>query len=497
MNAVMGPYIFLIGASIACLVAWGRVRLQFWISCIGNIALLASALNLFRSVYQNGPQSIQLGNWPAPFGITFAVDLFSSMMLIVAAILSLVTLCFSVHSISEQHKRMGFYFLTNVMLLGVCAAFSTGDLFNLYVCFELLLLASFVLLSLGKTKQQLEASLKYVVINFLGSICFLMALALIYGTMGSLNMAHLSLIVQDAPIDGVELAAAFLLMVAFSIKASLFPLFSWLPASYHTPPTIVTAFFAGLLTKVGAYSLIKVFTLVFPLNKLPEIAWVLWVMAILTMVIGVLGAVSKFTMKKILSVHIISQVGYIILGLALFTPKAIGAAVFYMIHNIFAKTNLFLISGITERYLGTDDLSRTGGLFKLAPFLAFLFLISSLALAGIPPLSGFFAKLFIAQAAVDLEDWLSLLAIFGVSVLTLFSMIKIWNEAFWKKAEGPFREMAWKESVSWYSPVVLLATILLLMGVYSAELYDLCYEAGSQLFYPESYLRAVLGEPAP
>lgn len=228
MNSVVGPYIFLVGTSLACLVCWGRVRLQVWLSFAGATGLLISSLNLFRNIYQNGPVALQMGNWPAPYGITFAIDIFSSIMLIVAAVLALVTFSFSIYGISQQHKEKGFYFLSNVMLFGVCAAFSTGDLFNLYVCFELLLIASFVLLSLGRTKDQLEASIKYVLINFLGSIFFLVALALIYGTLGSLNMAHLSLVVQDAPIEGVELAAAFLLMVAFSIKAGLFPLFSWL-----------------------------------------------------------------------------------------------------------------------------------------------------------------------------------------------------------------------------------------------------------------------------
>jgi multicomponent Na+:H+ antiporter subunit D len=289
-------------------------------------------------------------------------------------------------------------------------------------------------------------------------------------------------------------------MVAFGIKAAIFPLFFWLPASYHTPPIAVSAIFAGLLTKVGVYALIRVFTLIF-IQDIDFTHTVLLVIAGFTMLTGVLGAASQNEMRKILSFHIISQIGYMIMGLALFSPLAIAGAIFYIIHHIIVKTNLFLVSGVVDKMKGSFDLKKIGGLYKYYPLLGLLFLIPALSLAGIPPLSGFWAKFVIIKAGLEIEQALIVIVALLVGILTLFSMTKIWNEVFWKddpkgnenKIIDSFSAITLSKKVLMLSPIILLALITIVIGFNAEPFFNFANNAASQLLNPSEYISKVLG----
>ncbi len=305
----------------------GAVSLLFWRSrpmqrftaVAGNIALLGVALWLLVSVLREDYVVIQMGAWPAPYGITLVADMLSAILIVLTGIMGLALSVYSLASTGPGHERFGYYPLMHLLLAGVAGAFLTGDIFNLYVWFEVMLVASFALLILGGEKAQMEGAVKYVTLNLLASVIFLTAVGLLYGMVGTLNMADAAQRLAITEHSGMVEVLAVMFMVAFGIKAAAFPLFFWLPASYHTPPVAVSALFAALLTKVGVYALFRMFTLMFDqtLGYLQDI--LLW-SAALTMVTGVLGAAAQYEFRRILSFHIVSQIGYMILGLALYTP---------------------------------------------------------------------------------------------------------------------------------------------------------------------------------
>jgi len=290
---------------------------------------------------------------------------------------------------------------------------------------------------------------------------------------------------------------AMLFLVAFGTKAAVFPLFFWLPASYHTPPVAVSAIFAGLLTKVGVYALIRVFTLVF-VQDTGFTHRLILVLAGLTMVTGVLGAMAQNDFRRILSFHIISQIGYMIMGLGLFAPAAIAASVFYVVHHIIVKTNLFLISGITERLGASHSLKRLGGFYDARPVLGLLFLIPALSLAGLPPLSGFYAKFALIVAGLRAESYAIVAAALVVSLLTLISMTKIWAEVFWKPApeaevDNGGEAIAGRGMAALWAPVAALALMTVCIGLFPEPVYRICERAAGQLSDPSAYIEAVLG----
>jgi multicomponent Na+:H+ antiporter subunit D len=414
---------------------------------------------------------------------------------------------YSLASMDPGRESHGYYPLFHILLMGVSGAFLTGDIFNLYVWFEVMLIASFVLMALGGERAQMEGALKYVTLNLVSSALFLASVGILYGEAGTLNMADLAVTLRETGHTALVDTLAMLFLVAFGIKAAIFPLFFWLPASYHTPPAAVSAIFSGLLTKVGVYALIRIFTLLFVQNVEFTHTLIL-VLAALTMVFGVLGAVVQNEFRRILSFHIVSQIGYMIMGLGLFTLNAVAGSVFYIVHHIIVKTNLFLVSGVTRRLAGTYELKKLGGLYFLYPGVAVLFLIPALSLAGIPPLSGFFAKLSLVRAGLETEQYWIVAAALGVSLLTLFSMIKIWNEAFWKadpKASietpapepgGPVVEGVGGNLWGTLAPISLLALITVGIGLAAQPVFDLALGAAEQLMDPEIYILAVLGERA-
>lgn len=489
------------------LLFWRSRPMQRFLAVAGNLALLVASVWLFAATLSEGYITMQMGSWPAPFGITLIADVLSAVMILMTGIIGLAMGIYSLAATGHGHEKFGYYPLMHLLLAGVAGAFLTGDLFNLYVWFEVMLVASFALLILGGERAQMEGAIKYVTLNLLASVIFLSAVGLLYGTVGTLNMADIALRIDMVEHAGMVEVLAVMFMVAFGIKAAAFPLFFWLPASYHTPPVAVSALFAGLLTKVGVYALFRVFTLIFDqsMGYLQDI--MLWG-AVLTMVTGVLGAAAQYEFRRILSFHIVSQIGYMILGLALYTPLAIAGGVFAIMHNIVVKTNLFLISGITHRLQGTYQLKKMGGLYKERPWLAVAFFISAFSLAGVPPLSGFFAKFVIVRAGIEAEAYVVTGIALAVGLMTLYSMVKIWNEVFWKglpeenlvpvsaAPSGDDGRLIKPSLWMMYLPVVVLALFSLLIGIFAEPIMLVMNTIGDQLFEPDGYIEAVLGVAA-
>lgn len=479
--------------AILCLFAWQHIALQRWLSVTGTVSLLVVGLILLHIVYRDGIQAVQIGNWAAPFGITVVVDLFSAIMVSITGLMGLLVVIYSLGSIDVERQRFGYYPLFCTLLMGVSGAFITGDLFNLYVWFEVLLISSFVLMALGGERRQLAGAIQYVVMNLISSSIFLAALGIVYSVTGTLNMADLALQIQQVQQPGMVTILAIMFLVAFGIKAAIFPLFFWLPASYDTPPIAVTAIFAALLTKVGVYALVRIFTLIF-VHEMDGLRDVMLVLAGLTMVVGVFGAASEYEFRRVLSFHIVSQIGYMLMGLALFTPLALAGTLYFLLHNILAKTNLFLIGGVAQRLLGSYELKKMGGLYKSYPLLGMLFLIPALSLAGIPPLSGFWGKLLLVRAGLEIEQYLLVGVSLFVSIWTTYSMLKLWSEAFLKdppQADSPTPQLR-QVGITLLLPIMLLSLLTVLMGIFAEPVVALTQKAANQLMNPSDYIQAVL-----
>lgn len=423
----------LLSAGLA-LVVGPRPRLQQLISLVTMITVLIAGITLAISA-NTAPVVLDVGSWSAPIGITLVADRLSALMLVISQIVTLAVLVYSLAqnlTDTDPDVPVAIYHPTYLILIaGVSNAFLTGDLFNLYVGFEILLAASFVLITLGGTRGRTRAGTVYVIVSLVSSLIFLIGIALTYAAAGTVNMAQLSTRLRE--IDpSVALTIQLVLLVAFGIKAAVFPLAAWLPDSYPTAPAPVTAVFAGLLTKVGIYALIRLQILLFPGQGMESL---LTVVGIATMIIGILGAVAQDDIRRLLSFTLVSHIGFMIWGLALVNKQGVAAAIFYAAHHILVQTTLFLLVGLVERHMGSTSLRTLGGLVKSYPLLSGMFFVAALNLIGIPPFTGFIGKLGLAQAAVEQGQWqgYALLAAGMItSFLTLYVMVKVWNFAFWQ-----------------------------------------------------------------
>ena len=452
---------------------------------------------LLQHVFTSGTYAVQVGGWEAPFGISFVVDKLAAIMIAISGLMAFASSFYAFATIDAEREKFGFYTLLSTLFMGINGSFLTGDIFNLYVWFEVMLMSSFVLISLGGTKAQLEGAIKYVTLNLVSSLFFLVAVGILYGIAGTLNMADLAVKIPAIKEQWLVTTVAIFFLIAFGIKSAVFPLFFWLPASYHTPPAVVSAVFAGMLTKVGVYAMIRVFTLIFD-NNTEVTHTILLVISGFTMVVGVLGAAAQNDIRRILSFHIVSQIGYMIMGLALNSPLALAGAIFYIMHHIIVKTNLFLVGGIIREIKGSYALDRLGGVYKAYPLLGLLFLVPALSLAGIPPLSGFWAKFSLVKAGFAAEAWLITGVSLFFSILTLYSMMKIWNEVFWKDLPEDVPEIDRYSSISrnkkimLIAPAVALAVCTLVIGFYTAPFFDAAAESARELLNKTDYINSVL-----
>ncbi len=491
------PILLPLLSAIVLLLLGRRIHLQRWLSVISATALCIAALLLFRQVWLFGIQTVAVGDWAAPFGIMLVADLLSATMLVVVTLVGLAVALYAVVSIEREHQFDGYHLFFQILLMAIAGALLTGDLFNLFVWFEVMLITSFVLLALGGGRSQIEGAFKYVALNLFASALFLAAVGMLYGATGTLNMADLARQLNAGVMaPALMTTLAMLFLVAFGIKSALFPLFFWLPASYHTAPPVISALFAGLLTKVGVYVLLRLFTLLFVQDVAYTHTLLMWI-AGFTMIIGVLGAAAQNEIRRILSFHIVSQIGYMIMGLAIFTPLALAGTIFFVAHNIIVKTTLFLISGVVLRLQGTEQLKKLGGLYRSRPLLTALFLVSALALAGLPPFSGFWAKLLLVHSGLAAEAYWIVAVSLLVSVLTLYSMTKIWNEAFWKDtgdaalADAALQPLSRLATWSLMAPIVVLTLVAVAMGIVVEPLLQITERAAAQLLDSRAYIDAV------
>ena len=403
----------LLGAGVTLMLS-RRPRLQRAVSVAILAAVVCVAAALVVQADRHGPQVLWIGAWQEPLGIALVADRLSALMVLVSAIVTLAVLVYSIGQgmTGDEHETpVTIYHPTYLVLVaGVSNAFLAGDLFNLFVSFEILLFASYVLLTLGGTGARIRAGTIYVVVNVLSSSLFLISLAAVYAATGSLNLAQLSGRLADLP-DSVSLVLQLLLLTTFSIKAAVFPLSFWLPDSYPTAPAPVTAVFAGLLTKVGVYAIIRTQTLLFPDSPLTDL---------------------------LLSFTLVSHIGYMIFGGALGTTAGYSGAIFYVAHHITIQTALFLVLGLIERRAGSTSLLKIGGLARVAPLVAVLFFVPAMNLAGIPPMSGFLGKVALTQAGLQVATPLAYVLVGAgmlTSLLTLYAVAKAWNLAFLRTPE--------------------------------------------------------------
>ncbi|MCH8568452.1 MAG: Na+/H+ antiporter subunit D [Balneolales bacterium] len=498
-HIVLYPLLIPILTASIALIAFNNRRLQRWIGVIGSALLLVASSVLLYVVSTDGIQVVQPGNWEAPFGISMVADLFSALMVLVTGLKAFVVSVYALGDMDDERESFGYHPLYQILIFGVIGAFLTGDLFNLYVWFEVMLITSFVLLALGNKKSQLDGAVKYVVINLFSSLIFLSGVGIMYGITGTLNFAAMAEALQGTENTGLVVTASMMFLIAFGIKSAVFPLFFWLPASYHTPPITVTAIFGALLTKVGVYSLVRMFSLIFTQDIGYTHTILLWI-AVPTMVVGVLGAASQYDTRKILSFHIVSQIGYMIMGLAFFTKIALAGVIYYILHNILAKTNLFLVAGIANKEVGSYHLSRLGGLYKTNPLLSSLFAISAISLAGLPPLTGFWAKYTVIYAGLEVQEWVVIGFALAVGLMTLFSMTKIWMGAYWsplpdasRLASDPdFKPVSGNQKAALYIPVAIIALVIVVLGIFGEPFFAILFEAAEQLLDPSIYINAVL-----
>jgi multicomponent Na+:H+ antiporter subunit D len=485
------PILLPLATAIALHLLPHRPRLLRFVAFAGALAILAAAISLFVRVEAAGIQVLQVGSWPAPFGITLVADLFSALLVVMVGIIGVAVTGSSFAGVDPRREALGYHPLIHVLLMGVSGAFLTGDIFNLYVWFEVMLIASFVLMSLHRTRAQLHAAFTYVGLNLLSSAFLLTAIGLLYGQAGTLNLADLARAWPERRTAGLDAALSMLFLTAFGLKAGLFPLFFWLPASYHTPPAAVSALLAGLLTKVGVYAMIRVFTLLFP-DPGASVYVVILMLSAITMVVGLLGAIGQYDFRRALSFNLVGHIGFTTLGLALWTPAALGGSILYVLHHMLVVTSLFLVGGLFLRQRRTTDLRELGGLYRSQPAIACVAMVPLFSLAGIPPLSGFIAKLAVVGAVLEGDHyWLAGVALV-VSLMTVLSMARLWDESFWKPAPTGATQPRLGGAI--VAPIALLAALTLGLTFAAGPVYDLSMRAARQLLDAPGYIHAVTGE---
>lgn len=489
-NLIIMPIIIPLIAGMVMVIFRRNLKLHKILSLIALSGSGIIAVMLMGENKNDGIQTLHLGDWKPPFGVSMVADMFSSMLLLITSIVAVCCLLYAFRSIGEERESHYFYPLFLFLITGVNGSFITGDLFNLFVCFEVMLISSYVLISLGGTKVQLRESIKYVLTNIISSFLFLVAIAYIYAITGTLNFAHLSVRVAETGQSGLLTIISILLLVIFSLKAALF-LFFWLPGSYSAPPTAVAAVFAALLTKVGIYAIFRLFTLVF--YHEPQVTHLLiGILGAATMILGAIGAVAHWDIKNILAYNVIIGVGFIIAGLASFSIGGLTGSVYYMIHDIIVKALIFLLGGTIISLTGTGKLKDMSGLIRNHPYLGWMFFIAALSLAGIPPLSGFLGKVFITQGTFEAGYfWLGAIGLL-TSLMALYSVIKIFMNCFWGETFLS-EEMESGTTKGVMFPIACLSLLTILLGLGAEGISGYTQLAVQTLMNPEIYIQAVFG----
>jgi multicomponent Na+:H+ antiporter subunit D len=464
-------------------------HVQRWTSFFVMVVNACIALYLLSLIQREGIMRIDFGGWEPPFGILFVADSFSVILVLTTSIVAAVCFIYAFSSAEKNYEQTYFYSFVNFLVAGVNGSFLTGDLFNLYVCFEVMLLASYVLIAFGGKKNQLKESMKYVIINVVSSWFFLVAIAYLYGTIGTLNMAHLSERIAEAGQTPLLTVISMVFLTVFGLKAGLL-LYFWLPRSYSVAPTAIAALFGGLLTKVGIYACVRVFTLFF--YHEPEITHALiGIMAGLTLIGGSIGAVAYRDIRLIVTYNVVIAVGFILVGLSAGTLEALEGSIYYLVHDMIVKPLLFLIAGTMIAVTGTAKMNDMSGLIRNYPMLGWMFFVVMLSLAGIPPFSGFIGKVLVGQGAIDAGSYILLALAFISSIFVLYSLLRIFLQCFWGETIiSTEDEMPMKKG--WVIPCALLTAATIALGLGAESLAPYVKDAAETLINPQNYIDAVL-----
>lgn len=487
-NFLVLPLVIPLCTAFALLFFRRRLAAQRLISIAGLLTNAAIAWIIAVQVREKGIQTLHMGGWLPPYGIVFVADMLAALLVAAASVIALSCVVYAIGSIGEERERHYFYPFVFFLVAGVNGSFLTGDLFNLFVCFEVTLIASYALIVLGGTRLQLRETLKYMFVNIVSSTLFVAGVAYLYGVTGTLNMADLSLKIAEAGASPVLHTIALLFLLVFSIKAGLF-LFMWLPGAYGAPPAAVSALFAALLTKVGVYALIRTFTLLFYTDEAIIHGW-LQGMAIVTMLLGALGAVAYSDVRRIMNYNVVIGIGFLAFGIAVSTEESLKGAVFYLVHDMPAKALLFIIGGLVIRAAGTSDIKMMGGLIKRYPLLGGLLFVCAAAIAGMPPLSGFPGKLLLIQGGLAAGyGVLSAVALLS-SLLSLYSLLRIFMHAFWGEEKRP--NTALRLGKLPFLPVIWLSVLIVWVGAGAEVIYGWVSSAGDVMLQPSLYIDSVL-----
>jgi len=490
-NLIVLPMVIPVLTGIILVFLRPYIKIQRMFSVLSFILTGGLSIYLLQQIQTKGILSLEFGDWQAPYGIVFVADSFAMLLVLTTSFVTLICLLYAFSTIGEAYERMFFYSFVQFLVAGVNGSFLTGDLFNLFVCFEVMLIASYILVMLGGRKIRLQESIKYIAINVLSSWIFLIGIAYLYGTMGTINLADLADKVSDAGQTPLLTTISILFLIVFALKSGLL-LFFWLPGSYSVPPTAVAALFGALLTKVGVYAMFRIFTLIF--HHEPSITHTLiGVMAAVSLIVGSIGAIAYKDLRQVAAFNVIIAIGFIMVGLAISTSVAIEGSIYYLIHDMIVKAMLYLLIGTMIMLTGKTRINQMSGLIRNYPTLGWLFFIVTLSLAGIPPFSGFIGKVLVGQGTVEAGTYFLLALAFISSIFVLYSLLRIFMNCFWGETimtiedEKPMK-------ISWLLPSAILALATLVLGLGAESLSVYVSDAADTLMNPEIYINAVLPE---
>ncbi len=463
-------------------------------SLIVVAAIIACEIALLLAVLENGPVSMTMGNWLPPFGISLTADIFGASFALAASVVTFFILLYAEIDRTEADTGDMFHAIVLLLLAGVTGTFLTGDLFNLYVWFEVTLIASFGLIVQGGRPAQLDGAVKYGFLNFLATTLFLLSLGLLYGLLGTLNMAD---IMRVAPLANPAAMAgvAALLLLAFGMKAAAFPLNAWLPASYHTPPAAISALFAGLLTKVGVYALLRALVAILPGSR-DLLEPVLVIVALATLLIAPLGAIAETNLRRAIGFIVISGIGATFVGLSIPSETGIAGSGLYILHAMLSMSALYMVAGLIEKRTGATDTRQMGGLYAASAPLSILFILLVLASAGVPPFLGFWPKLLLLEAATThaltgISGWVGaglVLALLVNAVLILIAATRLWAHIFWRSAPEGQAPPALNRRAAAVTAALTLAIVL--VGLWPAPMLDMIQQGAKNIINPARYVAA-------
>ncbi len=472
-----GTLLFLVRKSTA---------LQESFSILALLANMVLAI-VFLGATADGSMFVHhMGLWPFPYAIALAADRLAATLLCLSA--SIVGACavFARSYLSEAQRKEAFHPLLHFLLMGMQGCFITGDLFNLFVFFEVMLMSTYALLGFYYDLDQLEMAFKYTCLNLIASALFLLGVALLYAQTGTVNMADLAVKVKLMGASPLVVATALVFVFVFSVKAALFPMHLWLPSAHSMSPTPISAILAGVLVKVGIYSIIRCATLIFPAAFLVLQPGLL-ALCLCTIAMGALGTLPQTSLKRILAYSTINQLGYIAFGVALLSQAGLAAAVFYIVSHAYLKSAMLLGAGLNQKLTGTVNLDEMGGMMGKAPFAGVLMLVGFLSLAGFPPFTGFFAKLFVLQAGFSQGAMLATGIALGFGVISLYYNFTTYQRYAWGKGGGAVGSTG----AGLYGPVAFLSTFALIFGLGASWLFDWAQLVAAQITQPEIYVAAM------